>query len=306
MTQSENEKPFNCPKIGLGTCNLKEIEEVVYESIKDGIRLIDTASCYKNEEQVGRGIKKAIDEGIVKREDLFVVTKCWITEKSDPEKALKSSLERLELDYVDLYLDHWPSGKCYDDKLENKFDLISIRDMWPKMEKLVNDRLTKFIGVSNYNVQNILIILSICKIKPVVNEVEFHPYLYQKGLKEFCDKEDIKIFSYNPLVKGGYCKKEIHQKAIKEKGLDLLNEEIILNLAKQYSKSPGQIVLNWHIHLGVIPIPGTTNPKRMKENLEAESFTMKDEDYNSISALCEKKEYRFCDSLGIYGIDIFA
>ena len=144
--------------------------------------------------------------------------------------------------------------------------------MWPKMEKLVNVGLTKFIGVSNYNVQNILIILSICKIKPVVNEVEFHPYLFQKDLKEFCDKEDIKIFSYNPLVKGGYCKKEMHQ----------------------------------HIHLGVIPIPGTTNPKRMKENLESESFTMKDEDYNSINALCEKKEYRFCDSLGIYGIDIFA
>jgi len=98
----------------------------------------------------------------------------------------------------------------------------------------------------------------------------------------------------------------MHQKAIKEKGLDLLNEESVLNLSKEYSKTPGQIVLNWHIHLGIIPIPGTTNPKRMKENLEAESFTMKDEDYNSISALCEKKEYRFCDSLGIYGIDIFA
>ena len=306
MTESETTKAFNCPKIGLGTCNLKEIEEVVFESIKEGTRLIDTASIYKNEEQIGRGIKKAIDEGIVKREDLFVVTKCWLTEKNDPEKALKSSLERLKLDYVDLYLDHWPSGKCYNDKLENKFELVSVRDFWPKMEKLVNDGLTKFIGVSNYNVQNILIILSICKIKPVVNEVEFNPYLYQKDLKEFCDKEDIKIFSYNPIVKGSYCKKEMHQKAIKEKGLDLLNEEIVLKLAKEYSKSPGQIVLNWHIHLGVIPIPGTTNPKRMKENLEAESFTMKDEDYNSINALCEKKEYRFCDSLGLYGIDIFA
>ena len=197
MMESE-EKPkeiilnnnFTCPLIGIGTSHMKNEADVIYQSIRDGTRLIDTASKYQNEEEVGKGIKKAIEDDIVKREDLFVVTKCWITEKEDPEKALRNSLVRLQLDYVDLYLDHWPSGKCYGGR--EPFELVSMKDMWPKMENLVQQGLTRSIGVSNYNVQNLLIILSLCKIKPVVNEVEFHPYLYQEDLKEFCDKLDIK------------------------------------------------------------------------------------------------------------------
>ena len=202
---------FECPVIGLGTCNIKNVEEVVYQSIKDGTRLIDTASKYKNEEEVGKGIKRAIEENIVKREDLFIVTKCWIEEKNDPEKALDNSLKRLQLNYVDLYLDHWPCGKDYTG--ENKFQMVSVKEMWTKFESLVEKGMTKSIGVSNYNVQSILIILSFCKIKPAVNEVEFNPYLYQKDLKEFCDKENIKISSYYPLVKGRLCSPEL----IKEK-----------------------------------------------------------------------------------------
>ena len=294
---------FKCPVLGLGTSHIQKAEDVVYQSIKDGTRLIDTASKYENEVEVGKGIKRAIDEGIVTREDLFVVTKCWITEKEDPEKALRSSLVRLELSYVDLYLDHWPSGKNYGGKED--FKLVSMKEMWPKMENLVEQGLTKSIGVSNYNVQNLLIILSICKIKPVVNEVEFHPYLYQKDLKEFCDKIGITIFAYNPLVKGSYCKNR-HAEIMEKKGLDLLNEDVVKNLAEKYQKTTGQIVLNWHIHLGVVPIPGTSNPERMKENLEAAKFDMDENEYQSISDLCDKKEFRFCDSFGLYGIDIFA
>ena len=289
-----------CPIIGLGTCAINNVEEVVYQSIKDGTRLIDTASIYKNEEDVGKGIKRAFDEGIVKREDLFIVTKCWVTEKGDPEKALKSSLERLQLAYVDLYLDHWPCGKDYTG--ENKFENICVKDLWAKFEKLVEQGLTKSIGVSNYNVQNLLIILSFCKIKPVIDEVEFNPYLYQKDLKEFCDKEDIKIFAYNPLVKGVYCK--TYEKEIEEKKLDLLNEDIVKILAKKYDKTPGQIILNWYNYVGVIVIPGTSKPERMKENLAAITFEMEKEDYEALSKL--NKTFRFCVPFDLYGIDIFA
>jgi len=165
MTESAQPKKLKlnngleCPTIGVGTCRISNVEEVVYQSIKEGTRLIDTAAAYKNEEDVGKGIKRAIDEGLVKREDLFVVTKCWLTDKKDPEKALKTSLDKLKLSYVDLYLDHWPCGKDYTG--ENKFEFVSVKDMWPKFESLVDKGMTKSIGVSNYNVQNILIVLSI-------------------------------------------------------------------------------------------------------------------------------------------------
>ena len=284
-----------------GDDRMKDVEEVVYNSIKHGTRLIDTASKYENEVEVGKGIKKAIDEGIVKRVDLFVITKMWPDEKEDPEKALKQSLERLNLSYVDLFLDHWPCGKCYNGK--NNFKLISLKEMWPKMEKLVEDKLTKSIGVSNYNVQNLSIVLSICKIKPVVNEVEFHPYLYQKDLKEFCDLENIKIIAYYPLIKGVNYKSRF-PKILEEKKLDLLNEEIVKKLEEKYGKTVGQVILNWHVHLGVIPIPGSANPDRMKENLAAIDFTMDEADYDLISSL--DKQFRFCDGIGIYGVDIFA
>jgi diketogulonate reductase-like aldo/keto reductase len=259
---------------------------------------------YKNEVEVGKAINKAIEDGIVKREDLFIVTKFFLHEKEDPEKALKASLERLNLKYVDLYLDHWPSGKSYNGN--NNFKLICIRDYWPKVEKLVEEGLTRAIGVSNYNVQNLLIVLSIAKIKPFVNEVEFHPYLYQKDLLEFCNLENIKIIAYNPVVKGGYCK-ERHGKLMEERKLDLFNETAVQYLSKKYEKTPGQIILNWEIHKGVIPIPGTSKPERMKENLEAANFKMEENDYDTLDHYSEQgKEFRFCDSNKIYGIDIFA
>ena len=300
----ESNNEIKIPNIGIGTANMQNIEEVVYQAIKDGVRLIDTASMYKNEEQVGNAINKAINEGIVKREDLYVVTKFWLDEKEDPEKALRASLDRLKLNYVDLFLDHWPTGKCYNGQYN--FKLICVKEYWPKMEKCVDDGLTKAIGVSNYNVQNLLIVLSVARIKPLVNEVEFHPYLYQKDLLEFCNLEKIKILAYNPLVKGVYCK-ERHGKEMEEKKLDLLNEPEVKSLAEKHGKTPGQIVLNWEIQKGVIPIPGTSKPERMKENLEATNFQLDQSDCETLEHYAEHdKEFRFADSDKIYGIDIFA
>ena len=300
----ESSNEIKIPNIGIGTANMQNVEEVVYQAIKDGVRLIDTASMYKNEEQVGNAINKAINEGIVKREDLYVVTKFWLDEKEDPEKALRASLDRLKLNYVDLFLDHWPTGKCYNGQYN--FKLICVKEYWPKMEKCVDDGLTKAIGVSNYNVQNLLIVLSVARIKPLVNEVEFHPYLYQKDLLEFCNLEKIKILAYNPLVKGVYCK-ERHGKEMEEKKLDLLNEPEVKSLAEKHGKTPGQIVLNWEIQKGVIPIPGTSKPERMKENLEATNFQLDQSDCDTLEHYAEHdKEFRFADSDKIYGIDIFA
>ena len=288
-----------CPILGLGTSLIKTEKdiEVVYQSIVNGTRLIDTQPA--NEIIVGQGIKKAIDNKIVSRNDLFIVTKLELDEKEDPEKALTNSLKRLGLKYVDLYLDHWPSCRNY--KNPDKYRLIPVKETWKTMEKLQNKELTRGIGVSNYNVENLLNILSICKIKPCVNEVEFHPYLYQNELKTFCDKEDIKLFAYNPLNKS----KDCDQDFIIEKNYDLFKEASIIFLSNKYSKTKGQIILNWHKLLGIVPITGTKKPLRMLENLQSTLFSLNEDDIKLLSSFTEK-QHRFNDGSNIFGIDIFA
>ena len=292
-------------KLGLGTAqigNTKNISEVVYNSIKSGIRLIDTAEVYGSEVGVGLGIKKAIEEGIVKREDLFIITKCYPYSKNDPENAIKNSLKNLKLDYVDLYLDHWPAFVEINEKGEN-YNLNPMHILWPKFESLIEKKYTKNIGVSNYNVQSLVNLLSFCKIKPFANEVEFHPYLYQKNLLFYCEKENIKIIAYNPICKGNYD----YHKGKEKLNLDLLNEQIIKELSNKYKKTPGQIVLNWEINKNVIPIPATSKTTRMKENLGALEFTMTESDIKEIDNL--NKNYRFSSSIcwNVIGkYDIFA
>ena len=280
-------------KLGLGTAqigNTKNISEVVYNSIKSGVRLIDTAEVYGSEVGVGLGIKKAIEEGIVKREDLFIITKCYPYSKNDPENAIKNSLKNLKLDYVDLYLDHWPAFVEINEKGEN-YNLNPMHILWPKFESLIEKKYTKNIGVSNYNVQSLVNLLSFCKIKPFANEVEFHPYLYQKNLLSYCEKENIKIIAYNPICKGNYD----YHKGKEKLNLDLLNEQIIKELSNKYKKTPGQIVLNWEINKNVIPIPATSKTTRMKENLGALEFTMDESDIKKIDNL--NKNYRFSSSI---------
>ena len=291
------------PSIGIGTALMtSDISEVIYSSIKDGTRLIDTASRYGSEEAIGKGVKRAIEEGIVKREDLFITTKLGKLEMTEAEEAIKRSLKNLGVDYVDLYLLHWPKFFIYNEKGE-KTHLTPLHKIWPIMESFVEKGYTKHIGVSNYSVQSLLNLLSFCKIKPFVNEVEFHPYLYQKKLFDFCKKENIIIFGYNPLVKGSYC-----ANVAEEKDRNLLGEEIIVNLSKKYNKTVGQIVLNWSISREVIPIPMTSNPHRMKENLGCTDFVMEKEELEKIDKLNRNQRFGLSDMWNIYDkeIDVFA
>ena len=142
---------YKIPAIGLGTFDMKNVEEVVYASIKDGIRLIDTASGYLNEEGVGKAMEKAIDEKLVTREDLYIITKLNTTDRHDPEAAIKASLQRLNLTYVDLYLDHWPLSIILEG--DNIIGKNPLHIVWSEMESLVEKGYTKSIGGSNYNVQ---------------------------------------------------------------------------------------------------------------------------------------------------------
>ena len=291
------------PSIGLGTAYINsDISELVYSSIKDGTRLIDTAAVYGSEEGVGKGVKKAIKEGIVKREDLFITTKLSKYEMSNPEACIKKSLKQLDMDYVDLYLIHWPKFFDYD-KNGNKINLAPIHKVWPLMESFVEKGYTKYIGVSNFNTQSLLNLLSFCKIKPLVNEIELHPYLYQKKLVEFCKRENIIIFGYNPLVKGCYC-----AETAEENMRNLLREKLIVDLSKKYNKTVGQIVLNWSVSREVIPIPMTSNLHRMKENLASNEFVMDENDLKKIDKLNRNQRFGQSDIWNIYDdqIDVFA
>jgi diketogulonate reductase-like aldo/keto reductase len=298
MTRELN-NGMKMPLIGLGSSRISNIVEVVSNSIKDGLRLIDTAFYYKNEEEVGKGIKVALDAGYCKREDLFVIGKLWIEHKNDPEKAIKDTLSKLGLTYLDMYLDHWPSGNNY--TTEGVVKRVSVFDLWPKMEDLVDKGLTKSIGCSNYNVQSLFNLLSFCRIKPVANEVEYHPYYSQLELKKFCDLENIALIAYYPLAKGNGAKNYVKEH---NGEMDIFKEKVIVELVEKYKKTPGQIILNWEVVQNIVTIPGTSNKERMKENLGALDFKMDEEDIKRLNQF--GKKMKFCGCRRFFGMNILA
>jgi len=267
--------------VGLGTANLENPALSVYEGIKIGVRLIDTAPIYNNEKEVGQGIKRAIDEGLVKREDLFIITKIWPTEEDSEEKIMKS-LIALGLEYVDLYLIHW-LVPAYDSNTR-KFKKISMIKLWSEMETFVEKKLTKSIGVSNVTSQLLIELINTSKILPVVNEIEMNPYLDQFELKQILDLYNIKVIAYNSFVKGPYVKEESKY--------NIFDEEIIINLSKKYQKSKGQIILSWAINQGMIVIPKANSLERINENLNSQHILLSEDDIKEISKLNKNK--RFC------------
>ena len=181
--------------------------------------------------------------------------------------------------------------------------MISVYDFWPKMEKLVDDGLARSLGVSNYNIQCLCNLLSFCKIKPVVNEVEYHLFYIQKTLKEFCDKLNIAVIACYPMPFGNGARIYIHH----HPEFNILKDEKINDLAKKYGKTPGQIILNWHYCIGTIPIPSTLKIDRMSENLRSLEFRMKDEDIQKLSEHFNQKSLKkFCGCKKFFGINILA
>lgn len=266
------------PPIGFGTYKLVDIQPRVETAIKAGYRLIDTAKLYDNEAQIGEALTKVFADNIVKREDLFIVTKLWQDDHEDPVKALKIALEKLKLSYVDLYLIHWPLGVMENGVPKKK---VPLHILWSNMEKCVEMGLCKSIGVSNFNAQLLLDLVSYAKIQPVINQVELNPYFTQNDLVDVCKALNIKIMAYMPACKGSSA---MRHKDIVEK-YDLYKNELICHLANKYKRTPAQIVLNWHLHRGIIPLPRSNSDEHIKENMGSVEFEMEEKEYEAITGL---------------------
>ncbi|MBA4547805.1 aldo/keto reductase [Thermoactinomyces intermedius] len=250
------------PRLGLGVWKAKDGEEVqnaVKAAIQTGYRLIDTAAVYKNEEGVG----KAIKESGVSREDLFITTKVWNDDQGYDStlQAFEESRKKLGLEYIDLYLIHWPVKGKY-------------KETWKALEKLYEDGLVKAIGVSNFQVHHLKDLLADAKVKPVVNQVEFHPYLTQKELLAYCNEENIQLEAWSPLMQG-----------------EVVRVDVIKELAEKYGKTPAQIVLRWDLQHGVVTIPKSVKEHRIRENADVFDFELSQEDMDKLDAL--NKNHRF-------------
>lgn len=245
------------PSIGFGTYKSGDDEEtakIIKNALNLGYKMIDTASFYNNEVGIGNGIK----ESGIDRKDIFIVTKLWNDDHGydNTIEAFNKSLNNLQVDYIDLYLIHWPN------KLNS--------ETWRAFEHLYEAGKVKAIGVCNFKVEHLEELKKTAKIMPMVNQVEIHPFSTKNNIINYCKDNNIKVVAWSPISRGR-----------------VLSNELMIDLSQKYKKSIVQIVLRWHMQKGVIPIPKSSNENRIKENIDIFDFEISSEDMKAIDSLDE-------------------
>jgi len=282
--------------IGLGTWKSEkgEVANAVKIALNNGYKHIDCAATYGNEAEVGEAFAEVFGKGDIKREDVWVTSKLWNNahKKEDVIPALKQTLKDLQLEYLDLYLIHWPVAfkpdVSFPEKAEDFLSLeeVPLIETWKEMIKAKEQGLVKHIGVSNFSIVKLEELMNDTDHAPEMNQVELHPYLQQDKLLEFCSRNGINVTGYSPLGSGD---RSDEMKADDEPSL--LENPVINKIAKKHGASAGQILIKWSEQRGTAVIPKSTNEGRIKENLQSAGFQLDEDDLKEIADLDDHFRY---------------
>jgi len=290
---------YEMPQVGFGLWKVDNATcaDTVYNAIKVGYRLFDGACDYGNEKEAGEGVARAIKDGLVKREDLFIVSKLWNSfhDGDKVEPIARKQLADWGVDYFDLFIVHfpvalkyvdpsirYPPGWAFDGKNDVQLSNASIQETWTAMETLVEKKLARSIGISNFQGSLILDLLRYAKIRPATLQIEHHPYLVQPTLIKLAESEGIAVTAYSSFGPQSFI--ELEWQKAKDTPV-LFEHPVVTKISDKYKKTPAQVLLRWATQRGLAVIPKSNNPTRLQQNLDVTSFDVTQEELDSISQL---------------------